>query len=338
MQLRPGLRAATIGVATAALTLAGALSAAAPSASAQQRAPHGVTLNSFEARLLVDMNRVRANHQLAALTVVPGATDVARQWSWQLARVQTLSHNPHLVRQLERGGSAKWTEIEENVGYGPVTSPDQLFTAYMNSPPHRANILGKDVRDVGVGVVERGSYAWNTVDFVDEYSPSYGATRIPADGISTDVVTPHTTMVLARGAHHDERFGATHTSGVAASRVHFSGGATHTRFSGNSSRGHGAVLFRDSISLRHATALSFQLGASTPTGAPVRVAIKIGNGWRMQTLRTVHVAEARTITIDLPPSARKLLNTIEFSVSGRSLASASHRVTLSVADLTAVAR
>jgi uncharacterized protein YkwD len=352
------VRAAAGCGAASALILAAALVAAVPNASAAQTgaasnrvASHtvarhvasratvtpGVHLNSFEARLVVDMNRVRRGHHLAPLTVVPGTTDVARHWSWKLARAQALSHNPALVPKLERHGSSQWTEIEENVGYGPVTSPDVLFEAYMHSAPHRANILGKHVSEVGIGVVQRGSYAWNTVDFVNQYSSSYGASRVPADGLSSDAVTPRSTTLLTRGADPAQRFGAARANGVSASPAHFSNGATHTHFASNARHGYGALLFRDALSLKYVTALRFRLGATSRSHGPVKVTIKIGNGWRMRTLRTVHAAAPRTFTISVPRSERKLLTTIQFNVSGRSVDVAAHRVTLSVANLTAIA-
>jgi uncharacterized protein YkwD len=347
MSRHRGLRLAVLCAAGAAITVTGAL-ASAPSSAAPGH--HGtprtatshvgsdrVVLNSFEAQLLADMNRVRRAHHLPALIVEPGTTDVARHWSWQLARAQSLSHNPNLVNRLEHHGSRRWTEIEENVGYGPITSPDELFRAYMNSPPHRENILGRDVRYVGVGVVQRGPYAWNAVDFVNQYSGSYGPSQVPADGLLTDTVTPRSTMQLARGPRARAQFGAARTNGVNASRVRFTGNATRASFSAQTRRGHGDLIFRDALSLRHVYALRFRLGAVTGRHKPIRVAIKIGNGWWMQTLRTVWVSHPRAFTVVLASNARRRLNTIEFRVSGRTVDTGAHHVTLSVANLTAVA-
>jgi uncharacterized protein YkwD len=39
-------------------------------------------------------------------------------------------------------------------GEGELSTPAAIVTAWMNSPPHRAVILDRDFRDVGVGVVE----------------------------------------------------------------------------------------------------------------------------------------------------------------------------------------
>jgi uncharacterized protein YkwD len=142
-----------------------------------------VRLNSYEAALLADINQARQAHGLASLAIAAGTTDVARRWTWHLADQRRLEHNPNVASDIAASGSADWGTIEENVGYGPASAPDTLFEAYMHSPVHRANILGAAVRYVGIGIVQRGPFAWNTIDFVDVYSDAYGQTRVPADRI-----------------------------------------------------------------------------------------------------------------------------------------------------------
>jgi uncharacterized YkwD family protein/spore coat assembly protein SafA len=45
----------------------------------------------------------------------------------------------------------------ENIAAGQRT-PDEVVRAWMNSPGHRANILKRDVTEIGVGYVQGGSY------------------------------------------------------------------------------------------------------------------------------------------------------------------------------------
>ncbi len=142
-------------------------------------------LTGFELALLNDMNAARAAAGVPALIAVPGATDVARRWSLQLAQADGLSHNPSLVPQLQSAGSSAWEHIAENVGSGPSGDEADLFAAYMASEHHRDNILDPNMKYVGVGVVQviesdGTSVEWNTVDFTDEYTSSYGADRTPA--------------------------------------------------------------------------------------------------------------------------------------------------------------
>ena len=51
------------------------------------------------------------------------------------------------------GGSNDWA-LGEDIGWGTSTlsTPDAIFHAFMNSPPHRRVILDRDFRQIGVGV------------------------------------------------------------------------------------------------------------------------------------------------------------------------------------------
>jgi len=172
---------------TAALILAsliGTGAALAPAAHAES------SPSAFASRLVQLINNARANNGLRALTVASGTSTVAANWTDHLASQRALSHNPDLGPQLESHGSPNWTSYGENVGEGPTSSAQTLFNAYMNSPEHRANILGSSYRYLGVGVVFSGSTAWNTLDFVDQYS---GTTRS-----SSPTVVHHTTAAPVR--------------------------------------------------------------------------------------------------------------------------------------------
>ena len=124
---------------------------------------------SYSARLLDLVNIARIQHGLRPLVPAPGTTTVAAGWTQHLADDRALSHNSQLGRQLATHGSRSWRVYGENVGVGSVDDPDGLFTAYWNSPEHRANILDRSYRYVGVAVLFTGSRSWNTFDFVDVY-------------------------------------------------------------------------------------------------------------------------------------------------------------------------
>jgi hypothetical protein len=125
--------------------------------------------SSYAGRLLTLVNDVRAQQGLRPLVLAPGTTTVAWGWTQHLADARALSHNRHLGRDLSTHGSSRWRVYGENVGVGSVEDPDGLFAAYMHSPEHRANIMNRDYRYVGVAVVFTGSRSWNTFDFVDVY-------------------------------------------------------------------------------------------------------------------------------------------------------------------------
>ena len=211
-------------VVTAVLaSVAGTVVAVAPSASAES------TSSAFTSRLVTLVNEARAQHGLRALTVASGTTTVAAGWSSHMASTKTLAHNPNLQSQLESHGSPNWTTYGENVGEGPSSSADNLFTAYMNSPEHRANILGSGYRYIGIATSFSGSVAWNTMDFVDQYG---GTTYAPKPRTTTTTTVHHVTVApkpAARPAapkpasrpaapHHTTR--VRHT--VAAQHVHAS--------------------------------------------------------------------------------------------------------------------
>jgi len=171
----------TLGVITAAAGLCSFATTVGPLTETASAGTY-VTLSTFDARLLADINHARAVRGIRTLTVVAGTTDVAHGWSCRLASLRSLAHNPYLGSQLATHGSANWTTYGENVGMESVTSgADALFHAYMNSAPHRANILDPDYKYIGIFTKRGKLFRWNTLDFVGRTSTSYnygyGATR-----------------------------------------------------------------------------------------------------------------------------------------------------------------
>ena len=303
---------------------------------------NGVRLNGYETALIGDINRTRVAHGLHALVVVAGATDVARRWSWHLAGAQALSHNPSLVTNLESAGSAAWTMISENVGDASASDPSALFTAYMNSAPHRANILDSGARYVGVGVVQRGSMAWNTLDFTNAYSSTYGLTRVPADGMSLDSVAVTTTRSVAGfESRYDERAGTGGAGGVSASLVRFTGPTTsddraYATFVRHSSTGHGDLIVRDAWSLASARTLTVRAAIADPAKRSVTIEVILGHSYGSSvSLGTMSVRGiATSATFSLPAAARGFMDTLTFRVQTGALGSAGGSAVLSIYNVT----
>jgi uncharacterized protein YkwD len=173
--------ARAVGVVSAAAGLCSFATTVGPLAETASATTY-VTLSPFDARLLADINHARAAHGIRKLSVVAGTTDIAHGWSCKLASLRYLEHNPYLASQLDTHGSYYWTAYGENVGVIPRSgTADQLFHAYMNSAPHRANILDPDYKYIGVFTKRTSAFRWNTLDFVGRTSTSYnygyGATR-----------------------------------------------------------------------------------------------------------------------------------------------------------------
>ena len=140
------------------------------------------SLSGFDSRLLHDMNAARAARGIRKLVVVSGTTDISHHWSCHLASSLALAHNLNLAGQLVTHGSSLWTTYGENVGEQSSSyGADSLFRAYMNDPAHRANILNRGYRYVGLWSKRHNGWRFNTVDFVgspvSSYSSSYGGTQ-----------------------------------------------------------------------------------------------------------------------------------------------------------------
>jgi len=57
----------------------------------------------------------------------------------------------------------RFTWLSENVTQGPT--PIFIHTQFMHSPPHRANILDRDMDSVGIGVVDQSGQLFAVEDF-----------------------------------------------------------------------------------------------------------------------------------------------------------------------------
>lgn len=342
--MRRCVRALLAAVAGSTMVTGLGLPAVAPARAAEAYVNH-VRLNGYETALADDINAARRAQGLPGLVVAPGTTDVARRWAWHLARAEALSHNPNIVSDLEHAGSGAWTDIAENVGMAASMDPGALFTAYMNSPPHRANILDPAARYLGVGVVERDGYAWNTLDFVNAYSSTYGRTRVPPPAMTYDTTTVTTTTDLASLERPDQRFGTARAGSIRASLMHFTG-PTSGNDSGyavlrrvNRHAGHGDVMFHDALDLTSASAVQLQLSVGDRLHRAVDVEVVLARSFGGSvSLGTVRVRPRRLwFTLALPAAARAYRTTLVLRVYAAPVSAAGGRVRLSVFDVRATA-
>lgn len=102
-------------------------------------------------------NEQRTARGLAPLRPMAELNAVAQAQSQRMASSSTLFHNPNLASEV-----TNWRSLAENVGYaGDIPT---VVDAFMNSAPHRANLLGA-FQELGVGVVRSGSRVWVTQVF-----------------------------------------------------------------------------------------------------------------------------------------------------------------------------
>lgn len=99
-------------------------------------------------------NQARAEAGLPPLTVNPLLAAAAQEHAEAMASGAFFDHrNPETGTDPGSRVNAegyRWSVVAENIAAGDPT-PAEVLTGWLNSPGHRANILNKDVREIGVG-------------------------------------------------------------------------------------------------------------------------------------------------------------------------------------------
>ena len=147
---------ARLGVVTLLLALAALMFASLPA-----NAPAAVTLNDYEQQLAKYVNQERAKRGLAQLRVntylvssAQGhAADMAKQQYFSHTSISGTSWSTRIIRYgYTRRGYSYW-KAGENIfwGAGLYSSPRFVVDSWMRSSAHRAVILTRAFRDIGVG-------------------------------------------------------------------------------------------------------------------------------------------------------------------------------------------
>jgi uncharacterized protein YkwD len=317
--------------------LAAAVGGLVPGAAqAKPASVNGTRLNASEAALVGYINQARRKAGLAPVTVTPGTTDVARRWALRMATSKTLGHNPNFAAEVGRSGSPNWTKVSENVGYASACDPKQLFDAYMNSPGHRANILDRKVRYIGMGSVDRTDpkwscgIVWNAMNFVDSYrGSSYGAGRVPAWGVRLDEHTPSgAASLLAFESGRDARVATGASGKLARSAVRYDAANSSDNAARvtlrSSGSGNGLVSWdvRDAWSLAGKSRITVKAGLKAPAaGRRVTLEFTIADHFDRNTyvgaIRVGTTVTTQVITI--PAAARAFGNTLKLRVKNASV-------------------
>jgi uncharacterized protein YkwD len=146
--------------------------------SSSHAAVRAATIRRSRDATLCLLNRVRARYGLPPLRLDAKLSRAARRHSRDMVRRRYFAHDSPSGRSpFERmrathyvPRSASWW-LGENIGWGsgPLGAPAALVRAWMHSPPHRANILSRRFRDVGIGIAVGapvgGGGATYTTDF-----------------------------------------------------------------------------------------------------------------------------------------------------------------------------
>ncbi|MFA5449166.1 MAG: SafA/ExsA family spore coat assembly protein [Clostridia bacterium] len=121
--------------------------------------PAAAPLKSIEDEVVRLVNAERAKNGLAPLKNNWQAARVARIKSQDMIDNGYFSHTSPVYgspfRMLENYG-LRFSSAAENIAYGQ-RSAQEVMTAWMNSPGHRANILSRTVTEIGVGVAKKSN-------------------------------------------------------------------------------------------------------------------------------------------------------------------------------------
>lgn len=160
----------------AGVALAGALTLGSVIPANAYSAPNTDVQKIFE-----DTNSARVTNGLKPLVLNEQMTKVAQDWSATQAREGRMYHNPNYSSQIPGG----WTRAAENVAYG--YSVDSVTNGWMNSPGHRANILG-DYNSIGIGVAKdangRNYYTQNFAKYANVTQPTPTPTPQPSGNLT----------------------------------------------------------------------------------------------------------------------------------------------------------
>jgi hypothetical protein len=132
--------------------------------------------------LLESANAERAKGGLPPLVVDPALTLAAQRHADLMAEQQSLEHQlPGEASLLQRASvaGAHFTSLGENIASAGTIN--RLHTAWVNSPPHYANLMSPGYTAIGIGVAHSGNHYFGVEDFsaaVEALSPSAIEDRI----------------------------------------------------------------------------------------------------------------------------------------------------------------
>jgi len=139
-------------LATAALAFALAPAASAMACENTDLAPAGDNLRQVRAAVLCLHNEERAAHGLRALKPNKKLRRAAEGHSDHMVRASVFEHGD-LTGRIRGVGYHGWT-YGENIawGTGRLATAGEIHRAWMASPGHRANILRRQFREIGIGI------------------------------------------------------------------------------------------------------------------------------------------------------------------------------------------
>jgi uncharacterized protein YkwD len=124
-------------------------------ARAQSKDEPAVKMTKEETFFLNELNRERKEKELEPLTANMTLIRLARQHSANMAKQDKMDHVLDEKNPSDRAKDIgyNYMRLGENIAYGKGVELEAIHKGWMNSPPHRENILNPDFTEVGIGIV-----------------------------------------------------------------------------------------------------------------------------------------------------------------------------------------
>lgn len=204
--------------------------------------PQDTRLSSFETEIVNLVNQARADKGLSPLTLNAALSSAALKHSQDMSTNNFFDHTgsdgSSFVERIIRAGYIGIAYGGENIAAGYV-SPSAVFSAWMNSSGHRANILNADYSDMGIGYVYEandtypdgiGYHHYWTQEFASTYYNSLTPTLAPTwtrtptrtatpRWTSTATLTPTVTRTPTRTPTYTPSWTPTRTPTGATTRI-----------------------------------------------------------------------------------------------------------------------
>jgi uncharacterized protein YkwD len=169
---------AVLAAALALLLVAAPVASATTACSAANASTKTATKRALARATLCLLNVERGKHRLRPLRLNRRLATAARGHSRAMATRHFFSHDSlngaSFLDRIRRTGylrGARSWSVGENIAYGSgrLSTPRSIGRAWMNSPGHRANILSRSFRSIGIGIAAGtpfgGGGATYTTDF-----------------------------------------------------------------------------------------------------------------------------------------------------------------------------
>jgi uncharacterized protein YkwD len=111
-------------------------------------------------------NKARASHGLSKVSLDPQLSQSATKHNSSMVSKTLLFHTSN---SQFYDWVTNWSMLGENVGEGGGVAV--LQKAFMHSPEHRANILERSFKHIGIAVKEKNGVMWVTVQFESANDP-----------------------------------------------------------------------------------------------------------------------------------------------------------------------